>query len=280
MESREVSLLRKIRLTTSRKINSLLVGEYHSAFRGFGLSFDSVREYQYGDDVRNIDWNVSARMNHLFVKEYIEERELSIVLMIDMSGSTDFGSRSRTKGDVILEAVTLLLYLAQMNNDRISVALFTDRVEAFFQPRKGRKFILKVLDEILAFRPGSRRTSITSAVEFVSRVMKKRSVILLFSDFLDEDPALFTRMKLLGRRHDLIPVRVQDPMEEQMSFYGLTEFVDLETGEATLREVDPRPLNLPILAGFNTLSLSTDRPVEQDLLKFFEKRNRMQRHHG
>jgi uncharacterized protein (DUF58 family) len=239
-----------------------------------------VREYQYGDDVRNIDWNVSARMNHLFVKEYIEERELSIVLMIDMSGSTDFGSRSRTKGDVILEAVTLLLYLAQMNNDRISVALFTDRVEAFFQPRKGRKFILKVLDEILAFRPGSRRTSITSAVEFVSRVMKKRSVILLFSDFLDEDPALFTRMKLLGRRHDLIPVRVQDPMEEQMSFYGLTEFVDLETREATLREVDPRPLNLPILAGFNTLSLSTDRPVEQDLLKFFEKRNRMQRHHG
>ncbi len=280
MESREVSLLRKIRLTTSRKINSLLVGEYHSAFRGFGLSFDSVREYQYGDDVRNIDWNVSARMNHLFVKEYIEERELSIVLMIDMSGSTDFGSRSRTKADVILETVTLLLYLAQMNNDRISVALFTETVEAFFQPRKGRKFILKVLDEILAFRPKSRRTSITSAVEFVSRVMKKRSVILLFSDFLDEDPALFTRMKLLGRRHDLIPVQVQDPMEEKMSFYGLTEFVDLETGESTLREVDPRPLNLPLLAGFNTLSLSTDRPVEQDLLKFFEKRNRMQRHHG
>ena len=128
----------------------MFVGEYHSAFKGFGLSFDEVREYQYGDDVRSIDWNVSARMNHLYVKEYIEERELSVVLMVDLSGSTEFGTK-RSKRDLLLEMTTLLLYLAQMNNDRISVLLFTDRVERFIRPRTGRKFILQVLAENISF---------------------------------------------------------------------------------------------------------------------------------
>ena len=148
MDSKEVALLRKIRLETGKKINAMFAGEYRSAFRGHGLAFDSVREYIPGDDVRSIDWNVSARMNHLFIKEYIEERELSVVFLVDVSASTLFGS-GRSKREALLEFVTLMLHLAQMNNDRISVILFSDRVEKFLKPRKGRKFVLKVLDEIV-----------------------------------------------------------------------------------------------------------------------------------
>ena len=148
MEREELALLKKIKILTGKKLNTLFVGEYHTAFKGQGLSFDSVREYQYGDSFRNVDWNVSARMNNLFIREYIEERELSVVLMVDISGSTEFGSK-RSKRDVVLEVTTLLLYLAQMNNDRISVILFSDTIEKFIKPKKGGKFILKVLDEII-----------------------------------------------------------------------------------------------------------------------------------
>jgi len=145
LESREAALLKKIRIETGKKISTLFSGSYRSAFKGYGLLFDSVREYVSGDDVRNIDWNVSARMNHLYVREYVEERELSIVLMVDISASTQFGV-SRAKADVMLEFVALILYLAQMNNDRITLLLFSDRVEKFLKPRKGRKFVLKALD--------------------------------------------------------------------------------------------------------------------------------------
>ena len=175
MESKEFSLLKKIKILMGKKLNSLFVGEYHSAFKGYGLSFDNVREYQYGDSIRNIDWNVSARMNHLYIKEYIEERELSVVLMVDVSGSFDFGSK-RSKRDVMLEIVTLFLYLSQMNNDRVSVLLFSDKVEKFIPPKKGRKFILKVLDEIIMCKPESRKTNLSVAIDFVRRMQKKRSV--------------------------------------------------------------------------------------------------------
>jgi uncharacterized protein (DUF58 family) len=273
LESQELALLKKIRLQPGKKINTLFMGEYHSAFKGHGLSFDSVREYQYGDDIRSIDWNVSARMRNLFVKQYIEERELSVVLMIDMSGSTEFGSGMR-KRDLILEVAALFLNLAQINHDRVSVCIFTDRVERYVRPKKGRRFILKVLDEILKHQPEGRKTDISGAIDFIQRVLKKRSIIFIISDFLAPDDSFVLKMKLLARKHDIIPVQVSDPLEKESRFFGLTEFVDLETGKVFLSDAIPEKGNFPVLTEFNSIALSTGESIEIPILKFFEKRNR------
>jgi len=273
LDSQELGLLKKIRLQPGKKINTLFMGEYHSAFKGHGLSFDSVREYQYGDDIRSIDWNVSARMRNLFVKQYIEERELSVVLLIDMSGSTEFGS-GRRKRDLILEVSALFLNLAQINNDRVSACIFTDRVERYIRAKKGRKFIRKVLDEILKCRPQSRRTDISGAIDFIQRVLKKRSIIFIISDFLDPDDSFILKMKLLARKHDIIPIQVSDPLEKEARFFGLTEFVDLETGTVFFSDALPEKGNFPVLAEFNAIALSTMESIEIPILKFFEKRNR------
>lgn len=274
MDSKEVALLRKIRVETGKKINTMFSGEYRSAFKGYGLSFDSVREYIPGDDVRSIDWNVSARMNHLYIKEYIEERELSIVLIVDVSASTLFGS-GRSKRDVVLEFVTFMLHLAQMNNDRISVILFSDRIEKYLKPRKGRKFVLKVLDEILMIRPSGRGTDLPAALDFFQQVTRKRGIVFVVSDFLSgSHDEVMLKMKILARRHDIIPVQVSDPMEKKMKVSGLAEFIDLETGENFLSDSIYENSRLPDTAGFETIKLSTDEQIEVPLLKFFTKRNR------
>jgi len=274
LDSKEVALLRKIRVETGKKINTMFSGEYRSAFKGYGLSFDSVREYIPGDDVRSIDWNVSARMNHLYIKEYIEERELSIVLIVDVSASTLFGS-GRSKRDVVLEFVTFMLHLAQMNNDRISVILFSDRIEKYLKPRKGRKFVLKVLDEILMIRPSGRGTDLPAALDFFQQVTRKRGIVFVVSDFLSgSHDEVMLKMKILARRHDIIPVQVSDPMEKNMKVSGLVEFIDLETGENFLSDSIYENSRLPDTAGFETIKLSTDEQIEVPLLKFFTKRNR------
>jgi uncharacterized protein (DUF58 family) len=272
LESKEAALLRKIRIAMGKKLNTLFVGEYHSAFKGLGLSFDSVREYQYGDYIRNIDWNVSARMNHLYIKEYIEERELSVVLMIDVSGSFEFGG-GRSKRDVMLEIAALFLYLSQVNNDRVAVLLFTDRVEKFIPTTKGRKFVLKALDEILYFTPAGRKTDISQAIDFVRKVQKKRSVVFLISDFLDQGNYLL-KLRLLSRKHDIIPIQIFDPLEKEMNLFGLAEFVDLETGRVFLSDAIPEKGLLPVVQEFDSIVLSTAEPIEIPVLKFFEKRNR------
>jgi len=274
LDSKEVALLRKIRVETGKKINTMFSGEYRSAFKGYGLSFDSVREYIPGDDVRSIDWNVSARMNHLYIKEYIEERELSIVLIVDVSASTLFGS-GRSKRDVVLEFVTFMLHLAQMNNDRISVILFSDRIEKYLKPRKGRKFVLKVLDEILMIRPSGKGTDLPAALDFFQQVTRKRGIVFVVSDFLTgSHDEVMLKMKILARRHDIIPVQVSDPMEKNMKVSGLVEFIDLETGENFLSDSIYENSRLPDTAGFETIKLSTDEQIEVPLLKFFTKRNR------
>jgi len=274
LDSKEVALLRKIRLETGKKINTMFSGEYRSAFKGYGLSFDSVREYIPGDDVRSIDWNVSARMNHLYIKEYIEERELSIVLIVDISASTLFGS-GRSKKDVVLEFVTFMLHLAQMNNDRISVILFSDRIEKYLKPRKGRKFVLKVLDEILMIEPSGRGTDLPGALDFFQQVTKKRSIVFVISDFLSgRHDEVMLKMKILGRRHDVIPVQVSDPLEKKMKIFGLAEFSDLETGESFLSDSIHETSGLPDTAGLESIKLSTDDQIEVPLLKFFTGRNR------
>jgi len=274
LDSKEVALLRKIRLETGKKINTMFSGEYRSAFKGYGLSFDSVREYIPGDDVRSIDWNVSARMNHLYIKEYIEERELSVVLIVDVSASTLFGS-GRSKRDAVLEFVTFMLHLAQMNNDRISVVLFSDRIEKYLKPRKGRKFVLKVLDEILMIKPSGRGTDLPGALDFFQQVTKKRSIVFVVSDFLSvRHDDVMLKMKILARRHDIIPVQVSDPMERKMKIFGLAEFSDLETGESFLSDSIYETAGLPDTAGLETIKLSTDEQIEVPLMKFFTKRKK------
>jgi len=277
VERRGRELVRRIRLITRRRLNTYFSGEYHSAFRGQGLLFDSVREYQYGDDVRSIDWNVSARMNHLFVRQYIEERELSVVLAVDLSASGLFGS-SREKSEALLEAAGLLLYLARMNNDRVSVLLFTDRIEKYMAAGKGRTFVSAVLDEIIGFVPEGRGTDIYGALDFLGRVLKKRSVIFVLSDFLDE--GYETRLRHLNRRHDVIPVVVSDPLERAMPLYGLTEFEDMETGERFLTEAVPGMTGGPADPGIGRIDISTDEPLEKPFIRFFEQRNRAYRSGG
>lgn len=271
MDSKEIALLKKIRLETGKKINTMFAGEYRSAFRGYGLSFDSVREYIPGDEVRRIDWNVSARMNHLFIREYIEERELSVVFMVDLSGSTDFGV-SRKKKEVILEFLAMMLYLANMNNDRVSVILFSDKVEKFIRPGKGRKYVLKVLDEVIKCSPESRGTDISSAADFMQRVMKKRSVVFVISDFIDTKGDYLLRMRLMSKKHDVIPVHVYDPVEFRMNFFGLTEYLDLESGKTFLSESIPAKMKLPDTGEFDSIRLRTDQNIEVPILKFFSKR--------
>ena len=271
MDTREIALLKKIRIETGRKIDTLYAGEYKSAFRGQGLSFESVREYTAGDDVRGIDWNVSARMNHLFVKEYSQERELSVVLMVDMSGSTDFGS-GEPKRAAILEFTAMMLYLTQMNNDRVSLIMFTDRVEKFLRPRKGRRFVLRVLDEVIKLRPRGRGTDIRGAVDFAAKVLKKRSIIFVISDFMDPSGDYISRLNHISGKHDIICVHVEDPFEKRFPFTGLVECHDLETGKTFLSESVPVDAAVQGTGSFDTIRLSTDKPVEVPLLRFFQER--------
>ncbi|MCL1865126.1 MAG: DUF58 domain-containing protein [Spirochaetes bacterium] len=271
MDSKEIALLKKIKLRASKKINTLLSGEYKSAFRGYGLSFDTVREYIPGDDVRSIDWNVSARMNHLFIKKYIEERELSIVFMVDMSGSTDFGA-GRKKSDVILEFLTMMLYLANMNNDRVSVILFSDKVEKFIKPSKGRKFVLKILDEVIKCKPGSRDTNISVVADFLQRVIKKRSIVFVISDFLDRREDYLLKLRLMSKKHDVIPVHVYDPLEYEVNLLGLTEYLDLESGKTFFTESIPARIKLSDTGEFSSIKLRTDEKIEMPILNFFSKR--------
>ncbi|MCL2026650.1 MAG: DUF58 domain-containing protein [Leptospirales bacterium] len=269
------AFLKKIKLSTAKKLGSSFTGEYRSVVKGVGLVFDSVREYQYGDDVKSIDWNVSARMNHLYVKEYIEERDISILLMIDLSASTDLNGR-RSKKEIILEIASLLLKLAQINKDRISVLLFTNRVEKFIKPRKGR-FVMSVLDEIIKCRPQSRSTDIGEAVDFAKKTLKRRSVVFCVSDFLDEKNNYLHKLKLLGRRHDVIGIQVYDRFESDAVFHGLTEFIDLETGETFLSDSISTGGNFPFIQEKSFISICTDEPFELALLRFFERRGKRKR---
>ncbi len=271
MEERVKELVKRIQLTVHRKMNTVFVGEYHSAFKGSGLSFERVREYQAGDEVKLIDWNVSARMNHLYVKEFSEERELSIVFLVDVSASLDFGT-SRIKRDVLHEMVTLLTYMAQSNNDRVMMVLFTDRVEHVIMPRKGRKYLLHVLRELVGFEPKGSKTDIDGAIEYTRRILKKRSVVFCISDFIGNYSD--TALRRMAAKHDLIPVVISDPAEITMKNFGLVEYIDLETGETILSDTVPSKRKLPAFNGIDAMYLSTDTPVEVPVLRFFSRRNR------
>jgi uncharacterized protein (DUF58 family) len=229
-----VKKLRKIEIHTSRLANDQLAGSYHSVFKGRGMTFSEVRQYQPGDDVRFIDWNVSARMNDAYVKVFTEEREMTVMLLVDLSASELFGSVARPKVDMVAEVAALLAFSAIKNNDRVGLLLFTDRVERFVPPKKGRGHVMRVVTEILNARPEGEGTDVSVALELLGSLTKRRSVAFLVSDFVAD--GYERALRIAAARHDLIPIQVVDPREESLPDVGLALMEDLETGE--LVEVD------------------------------------------
>jgi len=228
-----IAKIRQIQIRTSHQVTEVMAGEYKSAFKGRGMEFDEVRQYQPGDDVRTIDWNVTARTGHPYVKRFVEERELTVMLMVDASSSGSFGSFHRTKNEVAAELAALLAYSAIRSNDRVGLIIFTDQVEKYVPPKKGRSHVLRVIREILYFnKPEHGATNIRAALEFLQRVCARRSVVFLVSDFMAEgyDKA----MLLAARKHDLIPVTITDPREIELPDIGFLDLMDAETGERIL----------------------------------------------
>ena len=229
-----IKKLRKIEIHTSRLANDQLAGSYHSVFKGRGMAFSEVRQYQPGDDVRFIDWNVSARMSDVYVKIFTEEREMTVMLLVDLSASEQFGSVARPKVETVAEISALLAFSAIKNNDRVGLILFTDRVERFVPPKKGRGHVMRVVTEILNAQPEGTGTDLRPALDLLGGVTKRRSVAFLVSDFIAD--GYEHQLKVAARRHDLIPVQVRDPREEELPNVGIALMEDLETGE--LVEVD------------------------------------------
>ena len=253
--------VRRIEISTRGLVNEVFSGEYHSVFKGRGMNFAEVREYQYGDDVRSIDWNVTARAGSPFVKIFEEERELTVRLVVDVSASGDFGTRARLKSQVAVEICALLAFSAIKNNDKVGLVIFSDHVEKFVPPRKGRRHVLRVIRELLYHQPTGRGTDITTALEYVAHIQRKRAVTFLVSDFRDEgfDKAL----AVAGRRHDLIAVRLGDAREEELPPLGLLELEDPETGQRVVVNTSD--------AGFRTAFQDFGRKRREVLDKLFRR---------
>src|SRR5437867_2370949 len=230
--------VRRLQLRAKRAVEDLLGGEYRSVFKGAGLAFEEVREYQPGDDIRSIDWNVTARMGHPFIKRFIEERELTVMLLVDCSGSHQFGTRLQQKREVAAELAAVLAFSAISNNDKVGLVEFTDRVERFVPPRKGTRHVLRLIRDVLFFQPTHRGTSIREGLDYLNRVLHRRTIVFMLSDFLDKD--FEKSLKRTGRRHDLIAIRIADRREEELPAVGLLELEDAETGERMLLDTGSR----------------------------------------
>lgn len=227
-----IKRIRKLEITTRKVVSDMLAGQYHSVFKGRGMAFSEVRQYQPGDEIRIIDWNVTARMNDTYVKVFTEERELTVMLLVDVSASEEFGSTSQTKSELAAEIAAQIAFSAIANNDRVGLVLFSDRVEHVIPPKKGRKHVLRVVSDILAFEPEGKGTDLACGLNYLSRVSKRRAVTFLISDFFA--PEMERPMRIVRRKHDLVPVVVGDPMEDGFPKLGLVEMEDPETGERVL----------------------------------------------
>ncbi len=220
--------VRQIEIKTRGLVNHVFSGEYHSVFKGRGMEFSEVREYQYGDDIRSIDWNVSARFNHPFIKIFEEERELTVMLLVDLSRSENFGSAAAMKNEIATEVCAVLAFSAIRNNDKVGLILFTDRIEKFIPPKKGKAHILRIVRDLLSFDPEGRGTDIKGALQYLNSVIKKRSITFVISDFIDQgyDAAL----RIVSKKHDVIAITLQDPREREMPRIGLVKMQDAESG--------------------------------------------------
>ena len=298
--------IRQIEIRTNRLVQESLAGQYHSVFKGQGMNFDEVREYQPGDDVRAIDWNVTARFNHPFVKKFVEERELTLLLVVDVSGSGRFGSTDQSKRELAAEVASLLAFSAIRNNHKVGLLLFSDEVEKYIPPRKGRRHVLRVIREVLFFKPERTGTDLRNALQFASRILPHRSIVIAISDFIlpDADPAyshevgadalvpaaVQTALRQANRRHDVVAVQITDRCELALPSLGRLILEDAETGE--LVELNTRNAagraafemrqnrGLAHLArlfrsfGIDSIQLRTDQPYALELGRFFERREK------
>lgn len=230
MDAQEIfKKVRKIEIKTRGLSNQIFSGEYHSVFKGRGMAFSEVREYQYGDDIRNIDWNVTARFNHPFIKIFEEERELTVILIIDVSGSNNFGTQKQLKEELITEIAAVLSFSAIQNNDKVGVIFFSDKIEKFIPPKKGSSHILRIIRELIDFKAESNGTNISEALRYMTNVIKKKSTVFLISDFMDE--GFEKAIQIANHKHDLIAIRVTDERETEMPDVGLVRMMDNETGQ-------------------------------------------------
>ncbi|WP_411766323.1 DUF58 domain-containing protein [Winogradskyella sp. A3E31] len=233
MDTKELlKKVRKIEIKTRRLSDHIFGGEYHSTFKGRGMTFSEVRQYQFGDDVRNIDWNVTARYNEPFVKVFEEERELTMMLMADVSGSKLFGTKNQFKDEIVTEIAATLAFSATQNNDKIGLILFSDEIELYIPPKKGRSHVLRIIRELLEFQPKSKKTDIAEAIKFLSNVMKKKAIVFVLSDFMAEDYK--QNIKIAAGRHDITGIRVYDQHEESIPNLGMVQMEDEESGETIL----------------------------------------------
>ena len=284
--------VRRIQVRVDRLVNDVVVGEYRSVFKGRGMEFEEVREYVPGDDIRTIDWNVTARTGFPHVKRYVEEREMTAILLVDLSLSGRFGSTNQLKIDLATEISAVLAFSAIKNNDKIGLLVFTDHVEMYIPAKKGKRHVLRVIRELLNFEPKAGGTDVAGALEFLNKVLNRKSVVFLVSDFIDTD---FERDLALTRsRHDLIPVRISDPREVTLPDVGLIELEDAETHERIVIDTHRRKIRDAFAQsgkdeqasltsklrsmGTDALELSTDRPYMKDLLNFFHRRERRLKH--
>jgi uncharacterized protein (DUF58 family) len=281
-----IQKIRRIQITTNRLVNESLAGEYHSIFKGRGMEFDEVREYRHGDDIRTIDWNVTSRAGRPFVKRYVEERELTVMLLIDASASGAFGSGSKMKSEIVAEISAVLAFSAIKNNDRVGAILFTDSVEKFIPPRRGSTHVLCVIREVLFHKPERPGTCIQKALEHLNLVVHKRSVVFLISDLLDQgfEPSL----KAANHRHDIVIIQIMDPREKDLPEVGILEIRDAETGEIVrvdtalpwVRDAfrdnwernQARLSKLFSSHHMDHLTIETDKPYDVPLVRFFEER--------
>jgi len=280
--------VKRIEIQTRGLVNDIFSGEYHSVFKGRGMEFSEVREYQIGDDIRLIDWNVSARMGHPFVKVFEEERELTVMLLVDVSSSADFGTVERMKGEIAIEICALLAFSAIKNNDKVGLIIFTDRIEKFVPPKKGKTHVLRVLRELLYHEPEGKGTDISLALEYLSRIITRRSVVFLVSDFISDDYQ--KAMQIANKRHDLVAITITDPREIELPNIGLIELEDAETGEiimldtadSTIRQTftritsnsrEERDKNLRSM-NVDSIDIRTDVSYIEPLIKFFRMRAR------
>lgn len=298
--------IRQIELRTRRLVNESLAGHYHSVFKGQGMNFDEVREYQPGDEVRTIDWNVTARMNHPFVKKYVEERELTVILMVDLSGSGLFGSVSQSKRELAAEIASVLAFSAIRNNDKVGLLLFTEGVEKFIPPRKGRGHVLRVIREILVYQPAKVGTDLNDALQFMTRVTAHRAIVVILSDFLGSPKGgggmmasslatvSATALRQANRKHDVVAVQIADRFETELPELGYLVLRDAETGELVEvntgderrrknfaeRQVKAKTDLKKVFTSsrIDAIELRTDQPYEAALARFFETREKRRRH--
>lgn len=279
--------VRKIEIKTRRLSDHIFSGEYHSSFKGRGMTFSEVRQYQYGDDIRSIDWNVTARYNEPFVKVFEEERELTMMLMVDLSASEFFGTTDQFKRDIITEISATLAFSAIQNNDKVGLLLFSDEIELFIPPKKGKSHVLRIIRDLIEFKPQSKKTDIARAMRYLSQVMKKKAILFVLSDFMDNDYE--NALKILAKKHDVTGIRVYDKYETEIPKLGIVPMHDVESGEVILVNTNAKKTrnnyranylaqvdyfeNTFSKSGAGTISTRVDESYVKKLLGYFKRRN-------